>query len=75
MNSVDPNNPYNLFPSPLGVIFSLIRLNLYKNNENKVEGFRLLSELYSLLFIIDVLNLFNLILFPSPLGVIFSLIK
>ena len=64
-----------VFPSPLGVIFSLIRC-LWKFCKLFTICFRLLSELYSLLF----KNSIKLIdddddLFPSPLGVIFSLME
>ena len=64
-----------MFPSPLGVIFSLM---LHKTFYNPMQlvCFRLLSELYSLLCLADVLNgrgVKNT--FPSPLGVIFSLIQ
>ena len=38
-----------MFPSPLGVIFSLIELKYWKDFDIGI-GFRLLSELYSLLF-------------------------
>ena len=37
------------FPSPLGVIFSLIILNSFLYNSLNNLSFRLLSELYSLL--------------------------
>ena len=68
------NEKFKVFPSPLGVIFSLILLMWYK--QGFYTRFRLLSELYSLLFgnwekvKIKILGG----MFPSPLGVIFSLI-
>ena len=40
----------NKFPSPLGVIFSLIKIISSSFNLYSSVGFRLLSELYSLLF-------------------------
>ena len=40
---------YKEFPSPLGVIFSLI-VDEVPYNVLRLDGFRLLSELYSLLF-------------------------
>ena len=63
----------NVFPSPLGVIFSLIRKKQQLLMSYQV-GFRLLSELYSLLSFILFLLILIILLFPSPLGVIFSLI-
>ena len=65
-----------LFPSPLGVIFSLIISSIPNLHIFKYIGFRLLSELYSLLStncLFYTKSSFNK--FPSPLGVIFSLIK
>ena len=63
------------FPSPLGVIFSLIWLPEVRIECMFLDSFRLLSELYSLLYR-DVIarSLKALKEFPSPLGVIFSLI-
>ena len=61
------------FPSPLGVIFSLIYD--VKNDASIYLSFRLLSELYSLLLLVGVYTTIKALLFPSPLGVIFSLIS
>ena len=64
------------FPSPLGVIFSL----MYSHPEVVSASylcdysFRLLSELYSLLCYTKSSNSWSKNRFPSPLGVIFSLI-
>ena len=63
------------FPSPLGVIFSLIDAYLgLQLIKGAFQGFRLLSELYSLLSSLVVKCDLWGVEFPSPLGVIFSLI-
>ena len=67
------NEKRKSFLPPLGVIFSLIRKKQQLLMSYQV-GFRLLSELYSLLSFILFLLILIILLFPSPLGVIFSLI-
>ena len=62
------------FPSPIGVIFSLMFGIMFFNDFERYRGFRLLSELYSHLsgYIGGWLDTKSG--FPSPIGVIFSLI-
>ena len=64
-----------MFPSPIGVIFSLIFwLNICRYL-SICYHFRLLSELYSHLFCTLIEPIIEIARFPSPIGVIFSLIK
>ena len=66
------------FPSPIGVIFSLMGYKKIKGEEIDLQiGFRLLSELYSLLCFYSIYSdsfTGTTCRFPSPIGVIFSLI-
>ena len=62
-----------MFPSPIGVIFSLIIFTLMLMEIFQVVDFRLLSELYSHLYKNNKDYKFYFNEFPSPIGVIFSL--
>ena len=50
VKKIDKIEDINKFPSPLGVIFSLIYLYQHIDRYNNSFCFRLLSELYSLLY-------------------------
>ncbi len=62
------------FPSPIGVIFSLMDIIVMLRILEYHLSFRLLSELYSLLLVVEFVNGVKEFMFPSPIGVIFSLI-
>ena len=67
----------NTFPSPCGVSFILMkRYRNYLEKFNRMVSFRLLTELYSFLFIIpQYINTVGSDMFPSPYGVSFIIIK
>ena len=62
-----------LFPSPLGVIFSLIK-KMLRTLALNLKFPSPLGVIFSLIKKEYLLHLDNTLLFPSPLGVIFSLI-
>ena len=64
----------NKFPSPLGVIFSLIKdvKDLWYSNYSKFPS--PLGVIFSLILIFQFYLVQKSFVFPSPLGVIFSLI-
>ena len=72
---INSNKVYELFPSPYGVIFILIRPEINKQFA-LLNGFRLLTELYSFLYAYDMFWFScGQSKFPSPYGVIFILIN
>ena len=63
------------FPSPLGVIFSIIKIKKELKGYEKTRLFPSpLGVIFSLIFIGTWDECIDYIEFPSPLGVIFSLI-
>ena len=70
-------NVFPLFPSPLGVIFSLIIINFNKGGyQMYVKKFPSpLGVIFSLILLKEKkYSMIIILTFPSPLGVIFSLI-